>query len=191
MLLSSAENAAKEIRHSHSGKSSEGFLNRELILANLPIAPNQTILDAGCGDGYMTKEFAKRTTQGGKVYALDTNTSQIDILRKETPATNIEALVGDITKETPLAASFIDMVYLAMVIHGFTGDKMAGFLKEVKRLLKPTGTLAIVEMQKKETFFGPRLESRISPEELRNIVDLQPKQLVEIGEYFYLQLFAR
>jgi ubiquinone/menaquinone biosynthesis C-methylase UbiE len=33
--------------------------------------PGQTILDAGCGNGCMSKEFSKLLNNTGKVYALD------------------------------------------------------------------------------------------------------------------------
>ncbi|MBF0101768.1 MAG: class I SAM-dependent methyltransferase [Desulfobacterales bacterium] len=177
--------------HHHRGKSSEIFLDKNKILANLPIVPSQVILDAGCGNGYMAKEFAKLTGKMGKVYALDPDTVSIDILRTETVGTNIEAFIGDITKQTELTTSSIDLVYISTVIHGFSGTQMAGFVNEVKRLLKSNGKLAIVEIKKEDTPFGPPLNMRFSPEELRTIIDLNPTQLVEVGEYFYMQLFGK
>jgi cyclopropane fatty-acyl-phospholipid synthase-like methyltransferase len=38
-------------QHHHRGKSPESLLNKEAILAALGIAPGQTVLDAGCGNG--------------------------------------------------------------------------------------------------------------------------------------------
>ncbi len=35
------------------GKFSEGLLNDDIILEILNICPGQTILDAGCGNGYI------------------------------------------------------------------------------------------------------------------------------------------
>jgi len=66
---------------------------------------------------------------------------------------------------------------------------MQGFIREVGRLLKPDSTLAIVETEKKETLFGPPLESRYSPEELKQIVPMIPGNTVRVGEHFYLQIF--
>ncbi len=57
--------------HHHAGKSSEHHLNKELILRELNIFSGQIILDAGCGTGYMSKEFSKILNNTGKVYALD------------------------------------------------------------------------------------------------------------------------
>ncbi len=177
--------------HQHRGKSSENLLDKNRILANLPIAFAQVILDAGCGNGYMAKEFSKLTGKTGKVYALDPDAVSIDILKRETLDTNIEAFIGDITKQTNLTTCSIDLVYISTVIHGFSLTQMTGFIKEVKRLLKSNGKLAIVEIKKEDTPFGPPLDMRISPEELRTIIDMNPAQLIEVGEYFYMQLFDK
>jgi len=69
-----------------------------LILNEINIQIGQTILDVGCGNGYMSKAFSKEATESGKVYALDLNIEFIEVLRKETQGTNIETIEGDITK---------------------------------------------------------------------------------------------
>ena len=181
----------KNPKHHHRGKSSESFLDKNEILANLNIIPGQTILDAGCGNGYMAKELAKLTGKTGKVYALDPDTVSIEALKSETEGTIIEPFVGDITEKTKLPPSSIDLIYLATVIHGFSPVEMEGVLKEVKRLLKPNGTLAIVEIKKEKTPFGPPHDIRFSPEELKLAIDLSPTVLINVGQFFYMQIFEK
>lgn len=175
--------------HYHRGKSSESFLDKDIILRKLNILPGQTILDVGCGNGYMSKEFSRILNNTGKVYALDPDRETIEALRRETEGTNIAAMEGDITKTTPLEASSIDLIYLSTVFHGFTDDQIQNFQKEVRRLLKPHARLAIVEIQKLDTPFGPPLDMRFSPEELKQTVTLAPLTKVKVGQYFYMQLF--
>jgi len=175
--------------HHHKGKSSERFLNKELILKELNIQPGQTILDAGCGNGYMAKIFSKMVTQSGKVYALDPDSEAIDVLRKETQGTNIEAFEGDITKPSQLEPASVDLMYISAVIHGFSKEEMTDLLVEAKRILKPKARLAIIEIEKKETPFGPPLEIRFSPEELKSLVSLAPLNTIQVGEHFYMQIF--
>lgn len=185
---SKSETSEKE-RHRHGRKSTESFLNKELILKTINIQIGQTILDAGCGNGYMSKVFSKEVTKSGKVYALDPNTEFIEVLRKETQGTNIEAIEGDITQPTQLNQSTVDIIYSSAVIHRFSKQQMQGFLGEVDRLLKPNAVLAIVEIEKKETPFGPPLNIRLSPEDLKDIVPLAPLNTVQVGEHFYIQIF--
>jgi ubiquinone/menaquinone biosynthesis C-methylase UbiE len=175
--------------HHHKGKSSESFIDKDIILRELSIFPGQTILDAGCGNGYMSKEFSRLLNNTGKVYALDPDKEAIEKLKEESKGTNIETIEADITKKTPIDESSIDLIYLSTVFHGFQGDQIASFQKEIKRLLKPNTLLAIVEIQKQETPFGPPLDIRFSPEELKQTINLTPKSFVEVGQYFYMQVF--
>ena len=164
-------------------------MNKELILKEINVQIGQTILDAGCGNGYMSKVFSKEVTDSGKMYALDPNTEFIEVLRKETQGTNIETIVGNITKPTQIGQSSVDLIYLSGVIHRFSKQQMQGFLREAKRLLKPNAMLAIVEIEKKETSFGPPLNIRLTPEDVRDIIPLVHLNTVQVGEHFYLQIF--
>jgi ubiquinone/menaquinone biosynthesis C-methylase UbiE len=176
-------------KHHHRGKSSESRLYKDIILKELNIRSGQTILDAGCGNGYMSKEFLKLLNNTGKVYALDPDESAIEILKEETQGTNIETIVGDITRKTQIEDATVDLMYLSTVFHGFSKGEIDGFQKEVKRLLKPNAVLAIIEIIKEETPFGPPLDIRFSPDELKETINLKPKSLVAVGEYFYMQTF--
>jgi ubiquinone/menaquinone biosynthesis C-methylase UbiE len=175
--------------HHHKGKSSEGILSKEAILKALEILPGQTIVDVGCGNGYMAKEFSKLLKGSGKVYALDIDGESIGKLKEETEQTNIEAIEADITKAVPIENCSADLIYLSNVFHGFSAWQIEGFQKEVKRLLKPKARLAIVEIKKEDTPFGPPLNIRFSPEELRQKIALPAKTLVEAGQYSYMQIF--
>ncbi len=177
--------------HHHRGKSSESLFNKEVILKELDMVPGQTILDAGCGNGYMSKEFSRLVKGSGKVYALDPDTSAIEILEQESKGTNIIPILGDITKTTALESSSIDLIYVSTVLHGFSRSEVGGFQEEVKRLLKPHGILAIVEIKKEPTPFGPPLDIRFSPQELKEMIPLVPLKTVEIGQFFYMQTFEK
>jgi ubiquinone/menaquinone biosynthesis C-methylase UbiE len=176
--------------HEHRGKSSESILDENLILKSLTILPGQHILDAGCGDGYMAKEFSKLAGPGGKVYAIDIYEQSINQLRNETATSNITAITGDVTKKTVIESASIDLVYLSTVFHGFTAPQKVGFLREMKRILRPGGILAVVEINKCDTPFGPPSDIRYSPEEIVEAIDLEPEMLTTIGDYFYMQTFT-
>jgi len=80
--------------------------------------------------------------------------------------------------------------YLSTVVHGFSPEQFSGFKTEVKRLLSPQGRLAVVEIVKRATPFGPPLDRRLSPEDLKSSLDLIPLATVDVGEYFYMQIFG-
>lgn len=170
---------------------SEGLLDNEAILEALNILPEQTILDAGCGNGYMSRELSSLVGDNGKIYAIDIDTVAIDIVKETIDATNVEAMVADITKRTPLDDASIDLIYLSTVFHAIPKDKIDDFLKEVNRLLKPGAKLAVVEINKEETPFGPPLEKRYSPEDLKSAIPLAPRELIDAGQHFYMQVFEK
>ena len=184
-------NTSEQKSHQHRGKFTEGLLNKEVILKALNIRAGQTVLDAGCGNGYMAKLFSNEVSQEGKVYALDPDSHFIDVLKNETQGTNIKAIVADITRPTEIAPASVDLIYISAVIHGFSKKQMQAFLKEADRLLKTAGILAIVEIEKKEMPFGPPLKIRFSPEELKEIVPMNPLDTVKVSEHFYLQMFQK
>lgn len=181
----------KDFKHHHRGKSSEKLLDKNEIISSLNISEGQTILDAGCGNGYMAKEFAKLVKDTGKVYALDPDKISIEFLQSTIETTTIEPFVGDITNKTMLKGASIDLIYLSVVFHGFSEIQIEGFLAEVQRLLKSDGILAILEIKKEKTPFGPPLNIRLSPEELKEKIQLTPKETINIGRYFYMQLFQK
>jgi ubiquinone/menaquinone biosynthesis C-methylase UbiE len=170
---------------------SEDLLDNERIIAALDIHLGHIILDAGCGNGYMSQLFVTRVGDKGKVYALDIDKESVRILNESSIGTNIEALEADITTTVPLNSSTLNLIYLSTVFHIFSKAQISVFQREVRRLLKPGGVLAIVEIEKKETPFGPPLSNRWSPRELRGVITLSPKKLLEAGPYFYMQLFEK
>ena len=177
--------------HEHKGKTSRNFIDTKEVLSHLDISEGQTIMDAGCGDGYMAQEFAALVKSTGRVYAMDADDEAIANLKKASETNTLEPVVGDITEKTNLAESSIDLIYISNVMHGFSESQTAGFVKEVQRLLKSGGTLAVLEFKKEETPHGPPLEIRISPQELRKMVPLKPKRMADIGKSSYLQLFEK
>lgn len=175
--------------HHHRGKSSENLLDRSAVLDALKILPGQIIVDAGCGNGYMSKAFSAAMGDTGIVYALDPDEEALVVLRNETEGRNIQVIMGDVTVATPLPAASVDLVYIANVLHGFTPAQLRGFCNEIVRILKPHGRLAVVEIDKRDTPFGPPLALRFSPDDLRQCIPLVPSTLSRAGEYLYMQTF--
>jgi len=176
-------------RRHHRGRSTESLLDKEKILAALDVQPGWTVLDAGCGNGYMAREFLRLAGPEGRVYALDPDGIAIEELARRTEGSGLVARAGEITGPTGLPGGIFDLVYLSTVAHIFSPEQFAGFAAEVERLLAPSGRLAVLEIVKRATPFGPPLARRLSPEELQARLNFVPEPVVEIGDYFYLQVF--
>jgi len=176
--------------HHHKGKTSEGRINQAAVLAALALRSGQTVLDAGCGSGYMARAFMDIVGKSGRVIALDPDCEAIDALTERGAGTVMEPCVGDITRDTGLPSQSVDVIYLSMVAHGFSFDEMRGLGHEAARLLKPQGRLAIVEIKKTDTPFGPPMDIRMDAADLAGMLKLTPGRYMDLGPYFYLQIFS-
>lgn len=170
-------------------KFSEGLLDEAAILEKLYIQPGQTIIDGGCGTGFMAKLFAEKTGPHGRVYAADNDPNFIDSLQTTSTAANLLPILADITTSIPLTDHCTDAFFVSGVLHMFSSTMLTSFLRNCKRIIKPGGMLAVVEMVKDELPFGPPVSQKYSPEELKKAISLEPLETVSAGQYFYLQRF--
>jgi len=107
-----------------------------------------TVIDLGCGSGAFTSFVARVVGELGKVYAVDIQPEMLRQLeRKLTKAenqdiTNIELKQAS-AYELPFADESIDLVYMVTVLMEIPDRFRA--LREIRRVLKPGGTLAVTE----------------------------------------------
>lgn len=109
------------------------------------VKPDDTVLEIGPGPGYFTIEAGRIVGPEGRVLSLDIQPEMAVILRgrlRETDIGNAHPLVGDAAR-LPLADGCVDTAVLVAVL-GEIADRPAA-LTELKRVLKPGGTLSVVE----------------------------------------------
>ena len=101
--------------------------------------------DLGAGEGAFTLALADLLGPSAQITAVDREGGALKRLvramGKRSPATRIEPVVADFTR--PLALSGIDGVVMANSLH-FVRDK-APVLESVREMLRPGGTLIVVE----------------------------------------------
>ena len=181
-----------EKKHEHKGRSSRSMLDARKILKDIGLKSGDQFLDAGCGDGYFSIAAAEIVGLGGRVYAFDVDGDGIGRLQKEIAEkklANIEARVADVSGLLPLADESVDVVFISNVLHGLVAnDEWERALKEVARVTRHQGTLAIVEFKKIGTQMGPPLSIRLSPEEVEVLAKgygFSKVAVKEAGPYHY------
>ncbi len=187
-----------EQRHVHFGKSSRGHLNPERVLREIGLKKGDTFLDAGCGDGHFSIAASEIVGNKGKVYAIDIYEAAIITLKKELSLkniSNIEALAADVTKNIPLGSESIDLFLMANILHGFVANKeVESSLREITRVLRAGGTLAVVDFKKVNDTPGPPLSIRMTPEEVEALISqygYTKEQVIEAGTYHYAVVFSK
>jgi ubiquinone/menaquinone biosynthesis C-methylase UbiE len=108
---------------------------RAAFLARMP--KGGRILDIGCGPGQDAENF---TRLGFNVTGIDPSEKFIEIARMRVPAARFTK--GDMRKLDFPDASF-DGAWACFSFHHVPGDEAPGALLELKRVLKPRGTLFI------------------------------------------------
>lgn len=179
-----------------AGKSSFELIEPVKLFSELQLRKGTVLLDVACGRGLYSLAASEHIGEQGKIYAVDLWKEGIDSLKSEAAArqiTNIQASVADVNKHIPVADRSIDVCLMATVVHDLVEDHTEkGTLREVKRVLKPGGMLAVIEFIKIDGPPGPPVQIRLSPHELERIVlpyDFTLIKTAEIGPFNYLSIF--
>ena len=96
-----------------------------------------TVLDLGCGTGYLTKVLADKVGPEGKVVAVDPDRERLKIAREKHSASNIEYIQAD---DKTFPSGQYDLIFSNIVIH-WIHDKEALF-ERVYANLSPGGSFA-------------------------------------------------
>lgn len=110
------------------------------------IEPGMTVLEVGPGNGRYTVETARRVGRAGKVVAIDIEPQMIARVERRAEAEaihNLEARVADVY-QLPFDTGTFDAVYMLTVIGEIPEPERA--LRELYRVLSPSGTLAVSEL---------------------------------------------
>lgn len=167
-------------------------LNPALTLEKIGFLEDQTLCDIGAGTGIFTIPGANITKE--KVYALEISDDMLSIIKDkimEKGLGNIQLVkVKDDSFDLP--SSSIDLALMVTVLHEIEEKK--NLLREVKRILKTEGRLAIIEFHKEKTPMGPPVDHRISKEETIEVLrDAGFREInsFDLGANFYCMVFIK
>ena len=124
----------------------------ERLISKLEIAPNDVVVDFGCGPGFYTIPIAK---VAGRAIGVDVSK---DMLRRtteyaKTNGVSVQTIESDGTK-IDIPTTTVDLCLLVHVYHEV--ENKPQLLAEFIRILKPSGKLAIVE-KTRESLFAEKL----------------------------------
>ncbi len=120
------------------------------MLKELQIKPGMNICDMGCGNGYHTLRLAELTGEMGQVFGVDAQPEMLVMLRERAEKAgieNISPILGSF-HDPRLPAGQIDMILLVDVYHEFSFPER--MLAAMRRSLKPTGVIVLVEYREED-----------------------------------------
>ncbi len=135
------------------------------LLAPVGVAEGETVLDFGCGPGYVAVELAREAGPTGRVHAVDVNA---EFIGRAAEVTREAGLAERITlhhvpdEQLPLDDGSIDRIYCKNVLE-YVPD-LDATLAELVRVLRPGGTIVASDSD-----FGFVVVEPLSPEEVREL----------------------
>lgn len=151
----------------------ERLIPPEVLVSQMPIQNNHTLLDVGAGSGFFTIPMAERTSN--KVYAMDPDKrmlSFIEVKAKEKGLHNIEPLPETI-ENLSLHNNSVDFVMASLILHEVKSLTLA--LTKIFEVLSTGGHLLCLEYEKDDLIIeGPPMSIRIRSDDLE-------KTLLTIG----------
>jgi len=169
------------------------------VVRSLGVEPDMVVVDLCCGDGYFTASLARLVE--GKVYGVDIDPAMLEQTRAElerTGTTVLDLICADARELAELLPGKVDYVLIANTFHGVP-DKTE-MARAVATVLKPRGQFAIVNWHpvfRERTVVlgkprGPRTEMRMSPDDVRLVVEpagFTLERVVELPPFHYGAVF--
>lgn len=173
------------------------FADPSHCIEQFELQSGMRVADLGAGTGALSILLARAVGDAGKVYAIEVQKSILERLKKETRESrvhNVETLWGDIERVngTHLGAASIDAAVASNVL--FQVEDKAGFLAEVKRILKPGGKLLLVDWTDSFNNMGPHKDHVVPEQAARELFEgagFRFVKKINAGQHHYGMIFRK
>ena len=155
------------------------------LLSSLITHHVAAIADIGCGSGFYSKYLSN---YADKVYCIETSSEAIGIARKELEGKNV-VFLNESAEKTSVPSGSVDIAFFANSFHDM--EDKAAVVAEVSRILKPEGSVIIIDW-KKDSNFGPPQNIKMSEEDyLRQFSGFKLVKSTDVEPQHYCLVFSR
>ena len=174
------------------------FSDPNIIISQLHIIPGESVADLGAGTGAYSFILAKVVGSTGKVYACEVQKDmlvRIENEAKERHISNVQTVWSNIENHegTKLRDQSIDWVIIANTL--FQVEDRNGMIKEVARILKPAGSVLLVDWAESFGNIGPHVKDVVSKDDAIKIFGTfgfhQTPQVIDAGSHHYGIIFKK
>lgn len=169
------------------------FLDPADIVAKFGLKEGMQVADFGSGAGHFVSAMAPLVGRTGAVYAVDIRPEVLEVTRGNARLQGllqIRAMQGNLEQPggSGLGEGLLDLVLCSNLLHQV--DDVQAVLAEARRVLKPTGRLAVVEWEAGVPLAPPDAIGREQMQQLATAAGFVLERHIEAGEFHYAMLFA-
>lgn len=118
-----------------------GRADEASVLASVVPLEGLSVVDVGCGGGRVARQLVAR---GAQVLGVEPDPIQAARNREAEPVPGLTFAEAP-GEALPVADGSVDLVVFSFSLHHVPAERMAASLAEARRVLKPQGTLCILE----------------------------------------------
>jgi len=167
------------------------FIDPKKNIAQFELTHGMKVADLGVGSGFYDVELGRTVGEKGKVFVIDINHQVLPRIKNQAKAEhihNIEVIWGDLEKigGSQLKEGTIDFALASNIL--FQIQQKDNFIKEIKRILKRNGRVAIIDWKDSFQGTGPESKDVISEATSRSMfetVGFVYDRKVTTGDYHY------
>lgn len=174
------------------------LLNPVKLLEHIGLRQGHRVADFGCGAlGHFVFPAAQMVGGAGAVYAIDIQPAvleRIEKLAREQQLWNIYPVWADIDVYGSVRIDPGSLDVALLVNNLFLSQDRNQLVREMSRLIKSRGHLAIIDWKATNTPLGPPPEQRIALEDAKQILHsplLKFEAEFEAGQYHYGLIYLR
>jgi len=136
------------------------------VVAALGLRAGDVVADIGAGTGYFAVRFARAVGDEGRVYAVDISPEMIRHLNRrvrDEGLRNVVPVLAD-PDDPLLPDGSVDWFVIVDTWHHI--EDQTGYLRHMKRMLRPGGRVVHIDFQKRELPVGPPVSMKIARDDL-------------------------
>ena len=136
------------------------------LVAALGLERGDVVADLGAGTGYLSRRLAAAVGPEGTVLAVETEPNLVAHLRARAEGEHTPNVVPVLASpgDPRLPVGLVDLILVVDTYHHL--DDRRTYLRALRRFLRPSGRVAIVDWQKRELPVGPPMDHKLAREQV-------------------------
>lgn len=179
----------------HSGTA---LIDPYVVFEKIALTTGMRVADLGCGrTGHFVFPASRVVGETGIVYAVEIVKNILESIKSRVRSEgygNVQTIWSDIelVGKTPVPAASLEACFLVNVL--FLVRDIPSTLTEAARLVKPGGSVVVVDWARRLGPLGPPPDKMVLPEDVINLAKNSALELIEQfapGDYHYCLIFKK